>query len=88
MIGPDGFGKSTNLAGIYLAFAAPVSCMGKPSLKSQHLIKSSKEELEVSVYVVLRNLPRLSVHTVLRTHMAVLLVYPSHGNHLLSCIDS
>lgn len=51
VIGPNGSGKSTILAGICLAFAAPVSCMGKPSLKVQHLIKSSKEELEVSVFV-------------------------------------
>ncbi|KAG5370849.1 Structural maintenance of chromosomes protein 5 [Yarrowia sp. E02] len=51
VIGPNGSGKSTMLAAIVLAFAAPITCMGKASLKAQQLIKSTKDELEVRVVV-------------------------------------
>ncbi|SEI36688.1 YALIA101S13e01134g1_1 [Yarrowia lipolytica] len=51
VIGPNGSGKSTMLAAICLAFAAPITCMGKAALKAQQLIKSTKDALEVRVVV-------------------------------------
>lgn len=51
VIGPNGSGKSTMLAAICLAFGAPITCMGKASLKAEQLIKASKDALEVRVVV-------------------------------------